>query len=228
MNIKPGMHIAITMDMDPLRETIDVKNSMVHDIVGGRIIAAQTDPPLLKSYLNKIVYVTYLEKEEGKPSRYGFPARVLEFKKDYRLTSSEMTQAIVLMQEAVAEPYNLRMFYRLEPPGNSGLDIYIDGEKVSIIDISIGGASFSHSRSSPLKANATVRIALSIDGVETRVDAQVLRIREPESDRLKKSIELVSVYFINLPGSTKNTLSRKIRDIERTMRFENKFYKGSI
>ncbi len=227
MNIKPGMHIAITVDMDPLRETIDIKNSIVHDIVDRKIVAAQTDPPLLKSYLNRTIYITYLEKEAGKPVRYGFPAKVLEFIKDYRLTSSEMTQAIVLIQEAETEQYNLRMFYRLEPPSNSGLDIYIGGEKVSIIDISIGGANFSHSRSRPLQTNETVKIVLGIDGTETKIDARVLRVREPESDRLKKSLELVSVYFLNMPGSTKNALSRKIRDIERAMRFENKFYKNS-
>lgn len=227
MNIKPGMHIAITVDMDPLRETIDIKNSIVHDIVDRKIVAAQTDPPLLKSYLNRTIYITYLEKEAGKPVRYGFPAKVLEFIKDYRLTSSEMTQAIVLIQEAETEQYNLRMFYRLEPPSNSGLDIYVGGEKVSIIDISIGGANFSHSRSGPLQTNETVKIVLGIDGKETKIDAQVLRVREPESDRLKKSLELVSVYFLNMPGSTKNALSRKIRDIERAMRFENKFYKNS-
>lgn len=226
MNIKPGMHIAITVDMDPLRETIDIKNSIVHDIVDRKIVAAQTDPPLLKSYLNRTIYITYLEKEAGKPVRYGFPAKVLEFIKDYRLTSSEMTQAIVLIQEAETEQYNLRMFYRLEPPSNSGLDIYIGGEKVSIIDISIGGANFSHSRSGPLQTNETVKIVLGIDGTETKIDARVLRVREPESDRLKKSLELVSVYFLNMPGSTKNALSRKIRDIERAMRFENKFYKN--
>jgi len=227
LNIKPGMHIAITVDMDPLRETIDIKNSIVHDIVDRKIVAAQTDPPLLKSYLNRTIYITYLEKEAGKPVRYGFPAKVLEFIKDYRLTSSEMTQAIVLIQEAETEQYNLRMFYRLEPPSNSGLDIYIGGEKVSIIDISIGGANFSHSRSRPLQTNETVKIVLGIDGTETKIDARVLRVREPESDRLKKSLELVSVYFLNMPGSTKNALSRKIRDIERAMRFENKFYKNS-
>jgi len=227
LNIKPGMHIAITVDMDPLRETIDIKNSIVHDIVDRKIVAAQTDPPLLKSYLNRTIYITYLEKEAGKPVRYGFPAKVLEFIKDYRLTSSEMTQAIVLIQEAETEQYNLRMFYRLEPPSNGGLDIYVGGEKVSIIDISIGGANFSHSRSWPLQTNETVKIVLGIDGKETKIDAQVLRIREPESDRLKKSLELVSVYFLNMPGSTKNALSRKIRDIERAMRFENKFYKNS-
>jgi len=227
LNIKPGKHIAITVDMDPLRETIDVKSSTVHDIVDGKIIAAQTDPPLLKSYLNKSIYITYLEKEAGKPVRYGFPATVLEFIKDYRLTSSEVAPAIALMQEAEIEQCNLRMFYRLEPPSNSGLDIYIGGEKVSIIDISIGGANFSHSRSSPFHANETVKLVLSIGGAETKIDAQVLRVREPENDRLKKSIELVSVYFINMPGSTKNALSRKIRDIERAMRFENKFYKNS-
>jgi hypothetical protein len=221
------MHIAITVDMDPLRETIDIKNSIVHDIVDRKIVAAQTDPPLLKSYLNRTIYITYLEKEAGKPVRYGFPAKVLEFIKDYRLTSSEMTQAIVLIQEAETEQYNLRMFYRLEPPSNSGLDIYIGGEKVSIIDISIGGANFSHSRSGPLQTNETVKIVLGIDGTETKIDARVLRVREPESDRLKKSLELVSVYFLNMPGSTKNALSRKIRDIERAMRFENKFYKNS-
>lgn len=228
MNIRPGTHIVITVDMDPLRETIDVKNSTVHDIVGERIVAAQTDPPLLKSYLDKTVYITYLEKEEGRPLRYGFPARVLEFIKDYRLTSSETAGAMVLMPEADAEPHNLRMFYRLEPPSNSGLDIYVNEERTNIIDISLGGANFSHNRSAPLQVNAVVGIVLSIDGTETRIDAQVLRIREPESDRLKKSLELVSIFFLNMPGSIKNMLSRKIRDIERKMRFEDKFYKDSI
>jgi hypothetical protein len=225
VNVKPGTHIAITVDMDPLRETIDVKNSMVHDVAGEKIIVAQTEPPILKSYLNRIVYITYLGKEKGKPLRYGFPARALEFVKDYKLSSSETTQAIVLTQEADAEPYNLRMFYRLEPPSNSGLDIYIDGERTGILDISIGGASFSHKRNTPFQTNSTIGIILSIDGAETRIDAQVLRVREPESNRLKKSLELVSVSFLNMPGSTKNTLSRKIRDIERKMRFENKFRK---
>ena len=227
MNVKPGTHIAITVDMDPLRETIDVKNSMVHDVAGEKIVVAQTDPPILKSYLNRIVYITYLGKEEGRPLRHGFPARALEFVKDYKLRSSGTTQAIVLTQEADAAPYNLRMFYRLEPPSNSGLDIYIDGERAGILDISIGGASFSHKRNTPFQTNSTIGIILSIDGAETRIDAQVLRVREPESNRLKKSLELVSVSFLNMPGSTKNTLSRKIRDIERKMRFENKFYKGS-
>ncbi|OPY74421.1 MAG: Flagellar brake protein YcgR [Syntrophorhabdus sp. PtaU1.Bin058] len=227
MNVKPGTHIAITVDIDPLRETIDVKNSIVHDVIGEKIIIAQTDPPILKSYLNKTLHITYIEKEGGRPLRYGFPARVLEFIKDYKLTSSETAQAIALTQEADTEPYNLRMFYRLEPPSNSGLDIYIKGERTGILDISIGGASFSHNKGAHLQASSTIGIILSIDGAETRIDAQVLRVKEPESDRLKKSLEIVSISFLNMPGNTKNTLSRKIRDIERTMRFENKFYKGS-
>lgn len=63
--------------------------------------------------------------------------------------------------------------------------------------IAIGGASFSHNRNTSFQTNATVRIVLSIDGAETRIDAQVLRVREPESNRLKKSLEFVSAYFLN-------------------------------
>ena len=85
MEIKPGMTINMIINIDYRKEIVETKNSIVHDIVGNKIIIAQTDPPISRTKTNKEVYATYLEKEGGRPVRYGFPAKIVEFIKDFEL-----------------------------------------------------------------------------------------------------------------------------------------------
>ena len=72
MEIKPGMTVNIIINIDYRRETVETKNSIVHDVTGNRIVIAQTDPPISRTNINKEVFATYLEKEGGKPARYRF------------------------------------------------------------------------------------------------------------------------------------------------------------
>jgi hypothetical protein len=220
MEIKPGMTINIIVNIDYRKEIVEIKNSIVHDVIGNKIIIAQTDPPISRTKTNKEIYATYLEKEGGKPVRYGFTAKIADFIKDYELASHEKTQAVMLLREGLHEPYNLRMFYRLEPPSNCGIDIFVNGIKVNILDISIGGASFSHNKIYPFKMNEEVKIILVIGERASQIESKVVRVWEPENEKVKKSLEFVSIQFLDMEGRIKNELSRKIRDIERDLRYK--------
>ncbi len=72
MEIKPGLTVNIIINIDYRREIVETKNSIVHDIVGNKIIVAQPEPPISRTRIEETIYVTYLEKEQGKPIRYGF------------------------------------------------------------------------------------------------------------------------------------------------------------
>jgi hypothetical protein len=220
MEIKPGVTVNIIISIDYRKEIVETKNSIVHDVTGSRIVIAQTDPPISRTNINKEVFATYLEKAGDGHARYGFPAKIAEFIKDYELSSKQKTQAVVLLREGLREPYNLRMFYRLEPPGNCGIDIFVNGNKVSILDISIGGASFSHNRIYPFKANEDIKIILVIGERASQIESKVVRVWEPENEKVKKNLEFVSIRFLDMNGHIKNELSRKIRDIERDLRYK--------
>ncbi|MBA4390196.1 MAG: hypothetical protein C0399_04585 [Syntrophus sp. (in: bacteria)] len=220
MEIKPGLTVNIVINIDYRKEIVETKNSIIHDIIEKRIIVAQPDPPISRTHIKENVYVTYLEKEQGKPVRYGFSAKIMDFIKDYELASQQTTQAIELFKESRPEPYNLRMFYRLEPPGNCGIDIFVEGNKVTILDVSIGGARFSHNKTHHFKENEEVKIVLVVGERIYQIDSRVVRIHEPENEKVKKSLEFVSIQFLNVDGHIKNELGRKIRDVERDLRYK--------
>ena len=54
-----------------------------------------------------------------------------------------------------------------------------------------------------------------------------MRIKEPENERVKKSLEFVSIQFLNVDGHIKNELGRKIRDVERDLRYKEIEHKAT-
>lgn len=218
MGLKPGSNVNIITRIDYSREILETRNTLVHDVLGDKIIIAQTNPPIAKTLLQRDIFMSYLVHENEETMRYGLPAKIIDFIDDYSLTSEQTARAVVLHKLADKEEYNLRMFYRLEPPGNCGLDILIRDGKVSIIDISIGGASFSYQRPHALRANDALRITLVIGEMAYEVDCKVLRVWEPDDSKLKRTIGFASIQFLDMIGSMKNHLARKIRDVERELR----------
>ncbi len=218
MELKPGLNINIITNIDYRKEILETRNSLVHDIRGNKIVIAQTDPPISRALLDQNIFVSYLVHEGGRTVRYGLPVKIIEFINKYALTSENSSPAVVLLRKGDKEEYNLRMFYRLEPPGNSGLEIFTREGKLNIIDISLGGASVSHQKTHSLAVNDELRITLVIGEAAHEIDCRVLRLWEPEVGRLRHSIEFASIQFLNIGGHAKNQLGRKIRDIERELR----------
>jgi hypothetical protein len=225
MNISPGSNVDIVVDLDSSEETIDVRSATVYDLDDERIILSQTSPPIGTYSIGKRVNVTYLVKEKDGPARYCITGRLAEIVRDYRLSGSGTAEALVIIQEPGRERFNLRLFYRLEPPADSGIVLFLNEEKVNILDISIGGARFTHSKDQPVRPKKILKLILQVDEQSFDVEAQVVRIF-PVSGRMARKLETVAVQFLNLDMNMKDLLSKKIRDIEREMRYREIYAEG--
>ncbi len=220
MEISQGQVVNVIVKIDYRKEIVETKDSVVYNVIDNKIIIAQTKPHISREDLNKEVYVTYLEKSAGKPVRYGFPATIIELTKYLKPVSEKKTQAIVLFQKGPWEQYNLRMFYRHEPPSNSGIDFFVYGNKVNIIDISIDGVSFSHNNIRRVKVNDRVKTILVIGEKVFQVKARVVHVRKPEGKMTEKNIRFISMRFLDINGETKKELGKKIWNIERDLHYK--------
>jgi hypothetical protein len=219
MSVRPGQTVRILVNEDIDRGKVDVRSSLVYDVQGETITLAQTDPPLLHRHLGKDLVITYVNKDKGETARLGFRSRVTDLINDYRLSSGLTQPVFTVAGESDPEPFNLRMYFRVEPPGDSGLELTIETKNVTILDISIGGVRFSHPRKRSFRVGELIGAALIIDGVRSVVVMRVLRVWG-ESERL---LEFVSATFPQLDQRVKDVLGRKIVDIERRLRFKDVF-----
>jgi hypothetical protein len=219
MDIRPGQSIRVVLNIDHIKETTDVRSSTVFDIIEKRLVIAQTYPPILKSKVGNPVIVTYLARQGESPLRYGFDAAILELLNEYTLSAGNNARAAVLLRKSNSVEYNLRSFFRLEPPSGVGLDMVVYRKPVNILDISIGGAKISHDRSVTFQPGKIMTISLSIDGELFELNALVVRTWQPQEARLVRSLEFVALSFLSTTMHLKNILGRKIVDVQRELRY---------
>jgi hypothetical protein len=218
MRIKPGSVLTVIVDTRLNTETTDLRNTIVYDTIGEKIIIAQTDPPLLKSHNKKMITLSSLTRERGEAVRYAFSAKILDFIKDYRLSSSQTVPAIMITPKTNSQPFNLRAGYRISPPSYSGLAMSLFGYPLNLLNISITGATFSHDYDFRLKTGMMVKFFLKIDSKEYEVEAVVKRISSSENKPEGHNLEFVSVEFSKMFFEGKRALEKKIIDIQREWR----------
>ena len=222
MDIIPGSNVDIVLDYDWLREKIDVRRATVYDLNDERIVLSQTSLPTARYNIGKKVKITYLLMEKDGWVRYGINGRLIEIVMDYRLSGSETVQAIVIIPEPGREFFNLRLFYRLEPPLDCGLTLFLKKEEVNIIDISLGGAKFTHSKDYPIVPKNRLKLILQIDKQCYDIEAQALRVSSVRG-RMGEKLEAIAVQFLNLDKKTQDLLSIKIKDVERKIRYKEAY-----
>lgn len=220
--LKPGLSISLVVNTDPVREINDIRTSTLHDTNGKRLIIAQTDPELSAVRLNKSIIVSFLNLEKEKMVRYGFQARIVEFIKEYKLSSTQSASAVILHQNSTPRYYDLRMFYRIHPPSNCGLEISINNQPLGIIDISIGGTLISATRSQDREFNfevgKAIRVTLALDENHFTLEAQIQRISYPESQKRSRELAFIALQFINRNPELDRVLGVKILEIQRDLR----------
>jgi len=219
--LRPGQQTDMVIGVDEAKESIDVRQSIVYDVVDEVVTVAQPTPPLARYDIQKDILVTVLSRRGDTPVRHAIPVRVKELLRDYRLASDKTVGAVNL--EIIGEPYefNLRMHYRVRPFLDSGLDLVIAGAKVSIIDISIGGAKILLDGEVQLNPGSIVGGKLIIDGNEHEIRCRVLRRWDRSvlsSGRSFDYLVFATVRFIAVGKETERRLSQKIREIERILR----------
>jgi hypothetical protein len=220
--IKPGLSLSLVVKADLIRETYDIRTSIIHDINGKKLIIAQPEPALSAIRLNKTITISFLNVEQEKSVRYGFQSRIVEFVKEYQLSSSQTAAAIIVEQLTIPEPYNLRMFYRIQPPSNYGLQISIYDQPMGIINISIGGALISATRSQhnefKFEIGKTIRIVLTLDEQPFHLKAQIKRISYPENQKWSRDLFFIALQFEDRTRELDRILGGKLLDVQRELR----------
>jgi hypothetical protein len=220
--LKPGLSISLVVNSNMIREINDIRTSTLHDIIGGKFILAQTDPLLLTTHINKSIIISFLTEEKENPVRLGFQAKIIDFIKEYRLSSSQTAPAIVVLQKTVPERYNLRMFYRIQPPSNCGLQISFSGQQMGIIDISIGGAIVStmirQEHEFNFEPGKTIKVTLTVDERNFNLAALIKRKSFPDKHKWSRNLVFIALQFCDRTLELDRVLGGKILDIQREFR----------
>lgn len=209
------MSVNIIAHVDMGKEMTDVRNAMVYDIEGDRIIISQTSPPFTKYYIGREITVTYLIKEKDTLSRIGFSGKVDKILDDYNLYSTNTVQAVSIIRQTGLTPCDLRMHYRVMPKSASGIDLFLGDERANLIDISLGGARFCHVKGNPMEVGTMIHITLTLDRQRFNIEAKAVNVRRPYDDKRRSDLEYVSVQFFKLDKICSHLLSGKILAIQR-------------
>lgn len=211
--LRPGMAIDMVLEMsDPNR----AMKTIIYDIIGRRIIIAQTTPPLLRSNLNERVRVSFIVKVKGiKDARLAFSATIIEFIPGYEMSSDQTVPAIALEQKTELEEIDRRMFFRIPPPLKSDITIMVRDEKAGIIDISLGGAKIIHSAGYELKPHEEIEMAIIMQGRRFNVRATVIRTEQKFNPAKAKKVQITSVQFAADDRELSHALARMIMLMER-------------
>ncbi len=223
--ITPGSSVDLIFESDYHRSSFRVLNALVYEVTDRKIILSQTSPPLTPGHVRQAVIVTYCTREAGQAERFGFTTRITGLMDDYQMASRSTAAAIVLERKTEPEQMNIRLHFRIQPKSDSGMALYDRGNKLNLIDISVGGARFSRDTVEELHPGDRMPLQLHIDDRIVDIDAGVVRswIAIP-AGRTKKS-QFVAVRFSPRTTELEQILSNKIMAIERQRLAEGKLYK---
>lgn len=214
MDITRGFDIRIVTETNATGAETLVKSSKVYDARGKILILAQTYPPLPESMRRKDIIITFLIRRNGAMARHGFSARIVDLI-DYSLGSGEKVAALEVERIGEPEPYCVRMCYRVHPTNQSGLSMRIDGTKVSLIDISLGGAKVCYDESLRLEPDTVANASIDIEGRTYVIEAHLLRTWNGASEGFSDDLRFAALQFMHMQKKVEDALSQKIRDIER-------------
>jgi len=215
MNIGPGSNVDLILEMDLVTEKIDVRRANIYDVEGDRFILSQTTPPVRASDVGKDARLTRLIQKGSQLVRLGFSGKIAEIIRDYPLNASRTVQALGIRKTSPFDTYNLRMHYRVRPGADWSARIEVDASVVNLLDISLGGARFSHDGKNPLEHGQAVQVTYTDpDGKQHQIPAEVKRVWIPQDAR-HTGLEFVAIRFTHLDKELERELGREIMELQR-------------
>ena len=207
-----------------LSDSNRVRKTIVYDIVGKKIILAQTSPPLLRSHLGERVRISFaIKKKSIKNTLLAFSAEIKEYIPKYEMNSYQTVPAVVLHQITGLKEIERRMFYRITPPPNHDLEVILGNEKMNVIDISLGGAKLSHSIERILEPYEKIQLTFHFNRRRYTIDAKVIREEQKTSPITKKKTQTVFIQFETNDREFERLITLKIMTLERQRLSESKY-----
>ena len=220
--LKPGTRLDIVFENEIAKSNAHYMKAVVYDCEDDLITISQTSPALSRLFLNRRVLVTFLVNIERRILRFGLPARLVDLIAAYQIASGKDVEALLLRKDAEPESVDFRMYFRVRLPSQSELSLFLQEEKVNLMDISIGGAKFTYPKRYIFRPAELIKCALIIGGTIFNVNAKVRSVWNPVEAAANKNLQYVTVEFSHDNKKLENSLSKAILDIERGLLTEGK------
>ena len=220
--VKVGTNLDIIFENEINKSNAHFMKALVYDISDRKITISQTSPALNRNFLNRRIMVSFLAKMERRRLRFGFPAKLTDLVDDYKMTSQQIVEALVLKQYSESEQIDFRMYFRISPPAQSDINLLLKEEKVNLIDISLGGAKFICPKDYLLRPADKVKFKLLIGRLVFNLENKVRDVRTPDDVSANKTIQHVSIEFEHNNTQLESALSKSILEIERQLLSEGK------
>lgn len=215
LNIRPGLGVDCIVNIDLIKETIDVRRAIIYDLESDRYILSQTTPTLKSYNLGKRIFITYLSRQQNQFIRFGFSGRVLDIVRDYPLSSSQTVNAVIIKKNSGFDSYDLRMHYRLKPGADCPFSLEMDSHSIHLLNISLGGALFSHNNARPMEPSQLITVIYrDEEGIKYPIMAKIKRV-SPSSSIGIGNLEYVAVQFTNRGIELSRSLSLALLQAQR-------------
>ncbi len=215
--LKAGTPLDIVFESEVNQPNAHYMKAVAYDYKSNVVTTSQTSPALNKHFLNRRVLITFLWNIENRVLRFGFPGLLADIISDYAMSSGNLVEALLITKLAEPEPTDFRMYFRVKPPSNTDLSLYLEEQKVNLLDISIGGAKFTCSKNNIFSRGEKIKIKLIISDTVFNIDASIRNIREAASDTTRSKLQYVSVEFFHADKKMQASLGKSIMDIERSL-----------
>lgn len=213
--LKAGMPLDIVFENEVNQPKAHYMKAVVYDYNKNIVTISQTSPALTKHFLNRRILITFLVNIENRILRFGFPGLLTDLISDYAMASEITVEALWIKKLAEPEPTDFRLYFRVKPPSNTDLFLFLEEQKVSLLDISIGGAKFTYSKNHFFRIGDNVKFKLLIGEAIFNIDAVVRNVREPDLSATNRNIQYISVEFRHDDKKMEAALGKSIIDIER-------------
>lgn len=211
----PGYSVDVVLNMDLLKETIDVRKSLIYDVEGNHFILSQTTPTIKKYNISEFVHITHLKRDGDQQVRHGFLGKLIEAIKDYQLNSNQSVQAVRIKKLSRIEPYDLRMHYRLRPGVDWPFQFEIASQPAQVLNVSLGGATFLlNSKTNYEPAQTIDVICAKSDGAGHPMLAKIKRVWYP-ANLAKPDVKHIAVQFLRKDINLSKELEREILQVQR-------------
>jgi hypothetical protein len=216
MKITPGSSVDVVLNLDLLKETTEVRKAVIYDIEDGMYTLSQTTPSLRHSSIGMTYRITHLTRQRDQHIRYGFEGKLIDIIKDYRLSSSQPVQASIFRRQSGLDAYDLRMHYRVRPGVDWTIRFSLESQPVNLINVSLGGALFSHSSKRQFEFGQAVQVTgMGPDGERLpRIAAKVKRAWSLVESK-QSNLEYVAVQFLTRDANLTRELGWEILQVQR-------------
>ena len=146
----------------------------------------------------------------------GYRGRLQEVAGGFRLSGGGVEQVLLVDGPEHLERHNLRLYFRLEPTCDQNLNLYLLPERIAlpIVDISVGGARFSHDPDREFIRGKRLKLALVSDEFDLLIEARVV-VSHAQGTKDRPAPSHTAVQFNSLDMGGKQALGKFLNDLLR-------------